>query len=190
MVGMKPKQPITFLTFPRSGLTWLEWNIKTNTDLEGKFIHYHMGYYDREAMTYPIITTVRNPIECLASVSVQQEPHALPIPSWLKYFNNQYIEHYEYILENAKMIFSFDDVINKTDTIIKMICDEFGGTFLNNEMKFEDYEKWHLKTQDPRKLITSKPKEKYNLALDHLSTMDLTRHFDLYEQALSRCAKI
>ena len=184
------KQPITFLTYPRSGLTWLEWNIKKNTDLDGTFIHYHMGYYDHQAMNYPIITTVRNPIDCISSVSVQQEPHGIPANAWIKYFNKQYVEHYEFVLKNAKMFFTFDDVINNSDSVIKHICDEFGGLCINNDMKFENYTKWHEASQDPRKLVTSKNEKNYDSAKEYLSTLDLSRHWELYSEALLRCVKI
>jgi hypothetical protein len=58
-------------------------------------------------------------------------------------------------------------------------------------MKFEDYEQWHhdTKIQDI-KLVTSKNEKNYDSAKEYLSTLDLSRHWELYNEALSKCVKL
>lgn len=184
-------KPITFITYPRSGSTWLNWNIQKNTNLNAHFIHYDDIVNFPEIMSYPIITIVRNPVDCLSSFSVMMK-HFDPFPiSWVNDCNLGYVHHYEFILKNAKMLFSFDDVINNTNSVVNHLCNEFGGHFLNNELKYEEYAQWHEDTKvHENKLVTSKNEKKYDSVKEYLSMIKLPQHWELYNEALSKCVKL
>jgi hypothetical protein len=176
---------ITILTYPRSGRHWMFWYIKTNTDLKASFIHHEKkeeatDYY-KNLISNPIITIVRHPEECLASINTMEEN------SQIDQRIREYIDHYEFVLKHADLFFKYEDLRDKTSDIVKVICDMFGGRVLGSNDNFKDYEKWYKETQNPHKLITSKSSNAYGDALAHVRSMDLSRHKDLYASAVSKC---
>lgn len=184
-----PDMPnLTMITYPRSGRHWLFWYIQTNTDIKMNFIHHEKEEIDQDyykkIMSYPIITIVRSPEECLASINAMEEN------SQIDYRINEYLDHYEFILEHADLFFSYEDLKDKTPQIVQTICDRFGGRVLGSNDNFKDYEKWHKETQNPLKLMTSKTSNSYQDALEYINSIDLSRHKDLYDTAKARCIKL
>ncbi len=179
---------ITMLTYPRSGRHWLYWYINTNTDLKVNFIHYDMKEANdpkeilyQKMLSDPIITIVRNPVDCISSINTM-EKNGL---AW--YRPDQYIEHYNFVLDKASMFFRFEDLVNNTSKIVEHICKEFNGdiNFVTDSVK--DYKDWYSKTQNSFKLISSKGDLDYNNYMDYVKQMDLSEHYRLYSLAKSRC---
>ena len=54
---------------------------------------------------------------------------------------------------------------------------------------FDDYKEWHLKTQDSRKLVSSKNDEEYRKNVELVKGLDLSEHYKLYNLAKEKCIK-
>jgi hypothetical protein len=186
-VGLKTHESpnLTMLTYPRSGKHWLYWCIKTNTDLKMRFLHHTKSEikkeYYKEIISYPIITVVRRPEECLASINTMENN------AMFNFRLNEYIEHYKFVLKNADLFFDYQDIKEKTPKIVSIICKKYGGNILNNDYNFENYEKWYIETQNSLKLITSKNSKNYNNFLSYAKSIDLSEHTALYLKAKSKC---
>jgi hypothetical protein len=175
---------LIMLTYPRSGRHWLYWNVLTNTDLKINFFHsiedgIDMEYY-KNNISVPIVTVVRSPEECLASINAMEKN------SQFSYRLNDYINHYEFILDNADMLFLYEDLKEKTPQILKMLCHTYGGNIIGSNSNFNEYKKWYKETQHPFKLITSKESDMYQDTLKQAQSLDLKRHKELYLAAKSR----
>jgi hypothetical protein len=179
---------LIMLTYPRSGRHWLYWNTITNTNLKVNFFHgmdqgIGKEYYINN-ISVPIATVVRSPEACLASINTMEQntqfDHRL----------NDYIDHYEFIIEHADLLFLYEDLREKTPEILKTMCDKFGGRILGSNHNFQDYEKWYKETQNPFKLITSKESILYQDALKKAESLDLSRHTELYLAAKSKAVKL
>lgn len=179
---------LIMLTYPRSGRHWLYWNIITNTDLKINFFHgMDQGNdkeYHKKNISLPIITVVRSPEECLASINTMERN------TQFDYRLNDYINHYEFILEHADLLFAYEDLREKTPQIIEAICNRFGGKVLGSNHNFQDYEKWYKETQNPFKLISSKHSDLYQGILKQTEFIDLTKHKELYLAAKSKTIKL
>jgi hypothetical protein len=176
---------LIMLTYPRSGRHWLYWNVLINTDLKINFFHgmeqgIDMKYY-KDNILVPIITVVRSPEECLASINTME--HNSQFDDRI----NEYIDHYEFVLKHADMFFLYEDLKEKTPKILEAICDKYGGKNLGSSGSFDDYKAWYKETQNPEKLITSKDSSRYNDALECTKAINLDRHKELYLAAKDRC---
>lgn len=176
------------ITYPRSGRHWLYWYISNNTDLKVNFTHYDKKEANdpnetiyQKMLSDPIVTIVRNPIDCLASINTMEK--------WglFDYRASQYIDHYNFILENCSMFFRFEDLANNTEKIVKIICEKFNGTLNVKSNSFEDYRSWYSQTQAKFKLISSKTDAEYINNLDYVKQMDLSEHYRLYSMARLKC---
>ena len=179
---------LIMLTYPRSGRHWLYWNISTNTDLKVNFFHgmdqgIGKEYYENN-ISVPIVTVVRSPEECLASINTMEKN------TQFKHRLNDYINHYEFILDNADMLFLYEDLREKTPKILEAICEKYQGNILGSNSDFNEYEKWYKATQNPFKLVSSKESILYKDALKHTESLDLSRHRELYLAAKSKAIKL
>jgi myo-inositol-hexaphosphate 3-phosphohydrolase len=188
MIELSKDNNITMLTYPRSGKHWLYWYINTNTDLKVNFTHYDVKEAeDPEEILYqkilsdPIITIVRNPVDCISSVNTM-EKNGL---AW--YRPDQYLDHYNFVLKKASIFFSFEDLANNTGKIVEHICKEFNGNTNFVTDSVQDYSDWYSKTQSSFKLISSKADIDYKSHLDYVKQMDLSEHYRLYSLAKLKC---
>jgi hypothetical protein len=166
----------------------LYWYINNNTDLKVNFTHYDKKDADnpketlyQKILSDPIITIVRNPIDCLASINTMEKW------SMFDYRANQYLDHYKFMLDNCSMFFRFEDLSNNTEKIVKNICENFNGTISIKSDSFEEYSSWYNQTQKPFKLISSKTDAEYINNLDYIKQMDLSEHYRLYSLAKLKC---
>jgi len=179
---------ISMITYPRSGRHWLYWYINTNTDLKVNFTHYDKKEADdpeetlyQKILSDPIITIVRNPIDSLASINTMEKNGLF----W--YRPDQYLDHYNFVLEKASMFFRFEDLSNNTGKMVEQICKEFNGNINFVTDSFQDYSDWYLKTQRSFKLISSKTDIDYKNHVDYVKQMDLSEHYRLYSLAKLKC---
>ena len=179
---------ISILTYPRSGRHWLYWYINTNTDLKVNFTHYDIKeandpteIFYQKILSDPIITIVRNPVDCLSSINTM-ESNGLFV-----YRAQQYLNHYKFMLENCSMFFKFEDLKDNTEKIVSHICKEFNGNLDIKSDSFLEYETWYENTQNPFKLISSKNSPEYINHLDYIKQLDLSEHYKLYSLARLRC---
>ena len=188
MNGCEWDNQISVITYPRSGKTWLTWYINKNTDLKANFSHYfevdksdpHYDLYQK-VISLPVITIVRDPIESLSSLDTMEKE--VRTQERL----DSYLEHYNFFLNNAKMFFLFEDLKDNTNKIIDHICKEFSGNLNIISDSFKDYQYWHLATQNPRKLISSKNSPEYIKNIEKIKNLDLSEHYRLYNLAKERC---
>lgn len=181
---------ISMVTYPRSGKNWLYWYISNNTNLKINFTHYFdFDDSDEDYELYKkifsdsIITMVRDPIECIASINTMEK--SVRVQERI----DSYIDHYKFVLKNAKMFFLFEDLKSNTNKIVSHICEEFNGTMNVVSESFDDYKEWHLKTQDSRKLVSSKNDEEYRKNVELVKGLDLSEHYKLYNLAKEKCIK-
>jgi len=178
---------ITMMTYPRSGRHWMYWYIKTNTSLKIRFIHntkdsFDQDYY-KKIISAPIITIIRSPKESIASINAMEQNMRV------NFRINDYIDHYEFLLQNASLFFDYEDIMQKTPNIADFLCNKFGGKILGVNNNIEDYKKWYKETQSPFIPLTSKNLKLYNNSLEHLRSVDLSKHKELYDIAKSKCIK-
>ena len=184
---------ITILTYPRSGKHWINWNLdKTIKDLKINYGHFWKDFEDPlylDSLNKTILTVVRNPYDCLRSIVAMEFLNSLDRRV------NDYVDHYEFFLEKAKMFFKYED-INKIEEISNTIVKNFGGSrFLNTSEYggYEQYKNWYLHTQHPRKFITSVEEADYIEATNIVDNFVKNNKplYDklnwLYNQALSKC---
>lgn len=179
---------ISIVTYPRSGKNWLNWYVSMNTNLKANFSHYseleedHQDYdLHKSIFSKPIITVIRDPIECIASINTMEEEVRVEERV------DTYISHYNFFLKNARLIFLFEDLPNDTKKIVKTICKEFNGEMNIVSESFEHYKFWHEQTQNPRKIVSSKKHENYNKNIELAKSFDLSEHYRLYNLAKERC---
>jgi len=179
---------LIMLTYPRSGRHWLYWNIINNTDLKVNFFHgmdqgTSKEYYKKN-IKVPIITIVRSPQECLASINTMEKN------TQINFRLNDYIWHYEFVLNNADMFFLYEDLKENTPKILEAICEKYKGNVIGSNSDFNEYEKWYKATQNPFKLITSKESMLYKDIVKQTESFDLTKHKELYLAAKNKAIKI
>ena len=179
---------ISMVTYPRSGRHWLAWYINNNTDLKVNFTHYDKKEGEdlteilyQKMLSDPIITIVRNPVDCLSSINTMEKN------GLFFYRAQQYIDHYNFVLQNSSMFFKFEDLKHNTNNIVETICKTFNGNMEIKSESFGDYEAWYKKTQNPFKIISSKNEADYIGHLDYIKQMDLSEHYRLYSLARSKC---
>jgi hypothetical protein len=184
---------ITFLTYPRSGKHWLNWNLdKTIKDLKINYAHLWNDVTEPSYLNIlnkKIVTVVRNPYDCLASIV------AMEFLGSLDRRVKDYIDHYEFFIEKAEMFFKYED-INKIEEISNIIVKNFGGSrFLSTSDYggYEEYKSWYTHTQHPRKFITSTDQQEYSEAKKIVDNFVKNNKplYDklnlLYDQAFSKC---
>jgi hypothetical protein len=179
---------LIMLTYPRSGRHWLYWNIMINTDLKVNFFHgmdqgIGKEYYEKNILV-PVITVVRSPEECLASINTMEKN------TQFEHRLNDYINHYDFILSNADMFFLYEDLRENTPKILEAICKKYGGNVIGSNSDYDEYEKWYKETQNPFKLITSKESILYQDTLKHTESLDLSKHKELYLAAKNKAIKL
>jgi hypothetical protein len=179
-------QPVTFLIFPRSGTNWLEWYVNHNTDLKAVFTHYYHEHTPYNALDYPIISSVRNPIDCVSSILAMRND----TPEFAHTFLQSYINTYTLTISKAEMLFTFEDVINNTEKAIKKVCDRFGANMTGNDNSYDNYKAWYQENKPEYKLITSKNHKRYDQLRQYVSSLDLSNALELYNEALSKCIKV
>jgi hypothetical protein len=179
------------ITYPRSGKNWLEWYFKTNTNIEIIASHYakvknkEMLDVDKSlrflknAMqnSNKIISTTRDPINSLVSINIMEEFRHME----QRYF--QYIDHYEYILNNHRFIFDFEDVKHNTKKIVEFLSQDCNKKLNIVNESFDDYSKHHISVNPPGHLITSVNDKRYAEALETVKKWNLKKHNDLYLEA-------
>lgn len=179
---------LIMLTYPRSGRHWLYWNILTNTDLKINFFHMmDQGIdmeYHKNNISVPIITVVRSPEECIASINTMEEN------SQFHQRLDQYIDHYEFVLKHSEMLFLYEDLREKTPQILDTLCKKYGGKVIGSNSNFNEYKMWYKQTQNPVKLITSKESDMYEDVLKQTQSIDLSRHKDLYLAAKNKAVML
>jgi hypothetical protein len=190
LIELSKDNNISLLTYPRSGRHWLYWYINTNTDLKANFAHYDKSAGEdlkedvyQKMLSDPIITIVRNPVDCLASINTMEKN------GMFAYRVQQYLDHYNFVLENASMFFRFEDLSVSTSKIVNSICKKFNGRLDIKTESYQDYQKWYSETQNPFKLISSKNDLSYKNNLDYIKQLDLSEHYRLYSLAKLRCAE-
>jgi hypothetical protein len=181
---------ISIVTYPRSGKNWLTWYIKLNTNLDANFTHYfelekeHPDYsMYQKVFSNPIVTVVRDPIECIASINTMEKGERVQERL------DTYLDHYNFFLKNAQMFFLFEDLSNNTGKIVEAICKEFDGKMSIVSESFNHYKFWHNSTQDSRKLISSTQEEDYEKNIKMIKDLDLSEHYRLYNLAKEKCIK-
>jgi hypothetical protein len=179
-------QPVTFLIFPRSGTNWLEWYVNHNTDLKAVFTHFYGDATPYNALEYPIISSIRNPIDCVSSILAMRDDK----PEVAYMFLQAYINNYKFTMFGAEMLFTFEDIINNTEKVIQKVCDKYGANMTGNDNNYENYKRWYEANKPEYKPITSKNKERYNELREYVSSLDLSYPLELYNEALSKCIKI
>lgn len=185
------------VTYPRSGKNWIQWYLDHNTNIKYLATHYikikDKNIWDtdeslnvlKEAIQKPQknISIVRDPVSCLTSINIMERFNHME----QRYY--QYIDHYEYILENNKFLFNFDDVKNNTKQIASFLCNDSDKVLNIKKENFNDYEKYHLSVNPKQHLITSKNNKDYELALDTVKKWNLKKHNELYLEAKNLCVR-
>jgi hypothetical protein len=193
------------LTYPRSGKTWLDWYIKNNTDLNilsGHYVNikdysvYESGKIcDEEMLGFKIqsdalknknkiFSIARNPIDSLTSINIMENFHSMEF----RYY--QYIDHYDFILNNVDIIFYYEDVVKNTKMVTEKICKKFNKNIKILNENFKEYQKWHLNNKSKVQLVTSKNDLRYNLSLETIKKWNLKKHQELYQEVLKKCINI
>jgi len=183
---------IHLITYPRSAKHWFKWYIENNTDLSIETIPYSKKAGSQETEHFNakfnqipnpnnILAIIRQPEDSLASI------YTMESLANIEYRYQQYIDYYEFIIDNVDNIFRFEDITSNPAWIAEHFCRINNKSFTAVKTQYAQYEQWYLQTQDKRKLITSKPNEIYPRSIEIVESMDLSRHHDLYDRALAKC---
>lgn len=166
------------LTFPRSGSHYLQQLIYQKT---GLFIE--KTHHIAEVKNRKIISIIRKPEDTFRSISVMDRFYSdnkdigigLPI--------DNYVLFYDYLINNSLMLIDYEDLVFKTDKLIKSISYYLGLKL--NSMKYEDVlvDQPHYKH-----LVSSKISEEYDKV--DLSKFDLSKPNIAFENALLHCIQI
>jgi hypothetical protein len=179
-------QPVTFLIFPRSGTNWLEWYVTHNTDINGIFTHFYEDQTPHNALEYPIVSSVRNPLDTVSSLLAMRNDR----PELAHTYLQLYVNAYTLTTSKAEMLFTFEDITNNTEKAIKKVCDTFGANMTGNDNNYDNYKAWYQENKPEYKLITSKNEKRYQELRQYVSSLDLSNALELYNEALSKCIKV
>lgn len=167
------------LTFPRSGSNLLENTLEAMSHFHLHKIHKVWQVYDRN-----IITIVRDPYDTLVS-HIAMIMHFHPDKSffWEKEVDavKKFCDVYEYLINKANIIFDYNDLIKDPKAIAKIV-----SGYVNEPIVFEDPIIFS-RSSDPGKeyLVSSKVSEHYEKAKDFIDKQDLSRCYELYNEAIS-----
>jgi len=186
---------IHLIAYPRSAKHWFKWYIENNTDLSIETIPYskkagsqETQYFNAKFNQIPnlnnTLAIIRKPEDSLASIYTMESLQNI------EYRSQQYIDYYEFIIDNIKHIFRFEDVISSPASIAEYFCRINNKSFNSQVWQYAQYEQWYLQTQDQRKLITSKTNDLYDRSKSIVESMDLSIHNDLYDKTLYRSIEI
>lgn len=183
---------IHLITYPRSAKHWFKWYIENNTELSIETIpyskmagspetEYFNAKFNQISNPKNILAIIRQPEDSLSSI------YTMESLANIEYRSQQYIDYYEFIIDNVDNIYRFEDIISNPAAIAEHFCRINNKSFSAVKTQYAQYEQWYLQTQDRRKLITSKPHELYARSRQIVESMDLSQHHDLYHRALAKC---
>ena len=108
------------VTYPRSGLHFFA---TAFTDATG--IQINSGH-DITASSKDIITIVRNPADCFASLRSMDKKRGENYVQSDENYLNQYKEIYSWLITNAKFVIDFDTMEDNINLIVENICKVYG----------------------------------------------------------------
>lgn len=186
---------IALITSPRIGKHWFKWYIENNTDLNLETIAYTKKAGSQEDQWFTAkfnqlesldntMAIIRDPKDSLASIITMESLQNI------EFRLEQYIYYYEFILDNVRNIFRFEDVISKPAKIAEYFCKMSNKTFNPVQTEYAQFQQWYLQTQDRKKLITSKDSNLYEESRCIIDNMDLSDQYRLYGKALDKCLNV
>ena len=175
---------IVMSTFPRCGSNFVKSYLEETTDI--KIIKTHRIVIDDR----DIFTIVRDPFDSIASFLTMESINGY---DWFsdKMRCEERIENYEffykYILKHINFIINFDNLDNKIEQISDLLCKNFGVKQIKSIDEVNKFE-WFKKTTKIKSNITltSTNSQYYDLARESLKKYDLSKCYELYNQAISK----
>jgi hypothetical protein len=170
---------IAIVTYPRSGANYLSNLLLNNCRQEINYFHIP------ENSDRFIISIARDPFESIHS-HVAMRKHYHPSEDYSKRYNNEYIDMYNFLYENANIVIKYADLIEFPEKVLLKISDDLKfeinpldipvpvtvdnreNTYLRSSKTSPEYKKEHFKREDILDCY-----ESYNKLL--LKSIDLTK---------------
>lgn len=171
---------VAFISFPRSGSNFIGTNYGRLLDSD---VYHSHSLSDVSKYDY-IFSIIRNPVDSIASMAALSLDTDVSIEDNCKMLEIYYSTFYYKIVNNNKInLFKFEDIADNFVLVIKRVADITG---------LEYNGKVNLIYPEPTEdfLSTSKNKDHYDLVVDIVRSMDLSKCEELYRQALERCIQI
>jgi len=171
-------------TYPRSGQHYLIDLIKQQLGYDLEFTHdLVISGYDK------YISIVRNPYDCILSWVIM-EVHCGPLEGSREFPMKQYMDkaileyllYYKYANSKVDILIDYNDLIDYPNKVIDYISNELKLIKQNN-----DYISTIFDRVEGRFLKTSTTSYLYNEIKAELDTRDLSKCYDLYNQAINKC---
>lgn len=175
MSNLRTIKSVSICTSPRSGSIYLSNLILAKTGYQfPKYHHIEEG---------TIIVVVRNPLDSIASAATMLSHYdvSCDISKLIERCSDFYTE----LLKRPAIIFKYEDLLQNSDGIIKVLIKELNMTEIN-EIPFEEVKD----NISAKHLTTSTKSPHYNLVRAKVKEYDLTELNKLYEQAKNKALKV
>jgi hypothetical protein len=175
---------LTLTTYFRSGSNFVTHYLTETTDI--KIIKTHRKILNNKN----IFTIVRDPLDSISSMITMENSNGYEVFQDKERYElriKDYEDFYIYLLENVEFIINFNSIENKIEEISNLLCKKFGGNKtnqINENNKFE----WFKKTAKFKdgSISTSKNNIDYNFLRESLKDYDLSKCYQLYNNAISK----
>lgn len=164
-------KPVTIVTYPRSGANYLYHLILNHTSISIPYLH----KVDNAKGT--IITIVRDPFESIHS-HVTMRKHYHPDEGYNKTYNEQYIDLYNFLYDNANIVIDYKDLIESPKLVLEKVCNILEFKELPNNIPPEE------DNEERSYLVSSKTSTKYKEK--HFNMEDIQDCYEPYRRLLSK----
>jgi hypothetical protein len=178
------------MTYPRTGVNFLQESIKQKTDCTIEFNH---AEFSTEEV---IINIVRNPKESMISWISMMDTYGdegIKKNNFDKLINlimvKKYINMYNFLLSRDTIFVNYKD-FNNIDNLVIKLCNIVDLKVLNTEIINEEEIHKINSLKEGGYLISSKNTDLYNMYKEKFDSVDLAECYTLYKKALDRCITI
>lgn len=169
--------PYTLISYPRSGGNYARDLLDSRLSLRST-LHHKLSEVKAPSFT---IAVVRNPLDCFASIIVQDPKVDLLNGSSISDISNSFISSMNEIEKNAKIIIDFNELESDPESVIQKISSRLFIPIIdsNKDIKIMD---------DPalKYLASSKSLKNYNDAVNTLKQMDLSSVMEAYNRVIAK----
>jgi hypothetical protein len=171
---------IIICTIPRSGSHYLLNLLNQRTDLK----------IDGKTDIFPgknkqIITVALNPEYCIASILTMQCHYGEDLSKNINSAINHYISMGNTLLENAKIIIDYNDLVDRTELVLEYIVNEFNGLLYKNKYTNNIFD-----SPEEKYIVSSSYNPLYKEIKNIVKESDLSECYNIYRKLINQSISI
>ena len=184
---------IAIVTYPRTGSNYLQLLLSSSFGEKVDKFHFYKTETMGSISGYDcLISTVRNPIDAISSMSTRESFFFENKEDFYPYINKVidrytevYLEFYKNAKEKIDILFHYEDINKKTNELVSYVSNKTNKEIINN-----DYSHVISDNIQHKYLASSKVSEEYEEIRKIVTEKNLSSCFDIYNVCSSMTAKI